>query len=360
MNKIIKFLNETDFDKMLEDVDYPQNLRCKINTGYVCNSNCLFCYFHSKRDSCNYPIEVVKRQLEIAKNVGVKSVDFSGGEPTIHPEFTDMIKYAKKLGFENICCITNGSTFNSLAYMEECIESGLNDILFSLHGTMYLHDFVTRVEGSFKRLIDGIINSNLCGIKPRVNTVIIKNNYRNLKLMAKVLNDLKISQWNMIIYKMQYECGDPTVDNFVSHEQSAPIIKRAIDVAKKHIKSINVRYIPFCFMEEYEKYVTNYPQKKYDPFEWSNYLLREFEQGEDHIMKMCEDINDLRSLNNNSVKENRQQYKKPFKCGICKHFLICDGFENGYAQVIDINEEANYTKGEVIKNPLYYRKDYGT
>lgn len=356
MNKIIKFLNETDFDKMIEDVDVPQNLRCKINTGYVCNSNCFFCYFHSKRDSCNYPIEVIKRQLEIAKALGVKSVDFSGGEPSIHPDFIDMIKYAREIGFKDICCITNGIRFDDYLYLDKCVRAGLNDILFSLHGTRYLHEYITRVDGSYKKLVGAIINSHLCGVKPRINTVIIKNNYRNLKLLAKDICNLTISQWNMIIYKMQYECGDPTIDNFVSHTQSAPIIKKAIDIAKESVNSINVRYIPFCFMKGYEKHVTNYPQKKYDPFEWSNYLLKEFEKGEESIMKMCDKVDDLKTLNNDIVKQNRQQYKKPFKCGVCKHFLICDGFENGYAQAVDINEEAKQETGDIIKDPLHYRR----
>lgn len=359
MNKIIKFLKETDFDDMILDIDSPQNLRCKINTGYICNSNCSFCYFHSKRSSCNYPIEVIKRQLDIAKKNGVKSVDFSGGEPTIHKDFIPALEYASELGFDNICCITNGSTFDDKEYIERCKRAGLNDILFSLHGTEYLHDFITGVEGLFGKAVRGIINANLNGLSTRVNTVIIKNNYRNLNMLAKELNELNLVQWNMIIYKMQYECGDPEKDNFVSHVKSSSRIKQAIDTATRGVKIINVRYIPMCFMRGYEKHVTNYNQKKYDPYEWSNCLLKEFEMGDEHIMNMCDTI-DMVKCNEEMIKYNRSKYTKPFKCSVCKDFLICDGFENGYSKRTDVRLEATKAMGNTIKNPLYYRGDYGT
>lgn len=359
MNKVIKILTEIDCDKMIENVDLPQNVRCKINTGYVCNLNCFFCYFHSKRDTCNYSIESIKQQLDIAKSYGVESVDFSGGEPTIHPDFISALEYANQLGFKNICCVTNGMRFDNLLYLKECVEAGLNDILFSLHGTEHLHNYITRVEGSYDKLVEGIVNSHLCGIKPRVNTVVIKNNYRNLKMLASDLVDHSVKQWNMIIYKMQYDCGDPERDNFVSHLQSSPIIKQAIDIAKPHVKLINVRYIPFCFMRGYEKYVTNYPQKRYDPYEWSNYLLQGFEMGEDHLLQMQNNPVDIIRCNANVIKGNRLGYKKPFKCGTCRDYLICDGFEEGYVKR-GSTDEATPFKGEPIRNPLHYRGSYGT
>ena len=159
---------------------------------------------------------------------------------------------------------------------------------------------------------------------------------------------------------MQYECGNPSIENFISHERSAPKIKEAIDLVRNIVPLINVRYMPFCYMRGYEQYVTNYHQKKYDSFEWSNYLLQKFEQSEDRIMNTEYDpkCGDPTKLNNEIIKSVRKQYRKPFKCGACKDFLLCDGFENGYADIRDIEMEAKPDIKPTIKNPLHYRGKY--
>ena len=360
MKNLTKLINETDFNKLIEEPDRKQNLRCKINTGYICNSDCNFCYFHSKRDSRNFSLDAIKKQLHFAKDFGVKSVDFSGGEPTLHPNFIHAIKYANELEFKSICCITNGSKFSTKSYLRECIDNGLNDVLFSIHGTEILHDSITNRNGFFKKVIKAIQNSKRLNIRYRINTVVTKQNYKNLPELAEVIHKLEPHQWNMIIYKMQYECGNPLVDNFISHEKSSSKIKEAIDITKSVIPIINVRYIPFCFMRGHEKHVTNYHQKKYDPFEWSNYLLQKFEETEECILNMKYDPNcgNSTELNNESVKGVRKTYKKPFRCTLCKDFLICDGFENKYAEIRYIDMEASPDNKPMIKDPLYYRRTY--
>jgi len=356
MKNVTTFLNKTDFSKLLDDVNIPQTRRCKINTGYICNSKCCFCYFFSRRHSYNYSLETIKKQLDIAKKFGMDSVDFSGGESSIHPDFLLMIKYAKTLNFRNICCITNGSSFCYLDYIQKCVSEGLNDILFSLHGTEKIHEKVTRIDGSFKKVKKSIENSHKCGIKPRINTVIVKNNFRNIVKLANEIKNYDIYQWNIIIYKMQYECGDISTDNFISHKKTSNFIKQAIDITKKYIPQINVRYIPFCFMEGYEQYVTNYNQKKYDQFEWSNYMLRMFEQDENCIkIPNINEVKKLDKLNDEAVKQNKKDYVKASNCRSCKNILICDGFEKKYSKFTNINNEATCQKGSIIKNPLYYR-----
>lgn len=355
MKNIGKLLNNS-YDNLLEQKDYPQNMRCKINTGFLCNHGCNFCYFYSKRNVCNTTFDNIKKQLEVAKMLGVRHVDFSGGEPTLHDQFVQSLHLARRSGSEDICCITNGTKLCNEDFFKECIENGLNDVLLSIHGTVNVHESVTKTKNSFDKAIKTIENCEKYGIKIRINTVVTNHNYNNLTSLAYLLSVFKILQWNMIIYKMQYECGDPTKDNFISHKEISPMIKTSLDMTPT-IPIKNVRYIPFCFMDGYEQYVTNYHQKIYDPYEWSNYLLKQFEQPEIDFMRWqpCSDI-DIKSENLRNIREIRQyQYKKTLKCLQCKFFLICDGFEYKYSDRVNIEEEAQPINGKHIKDPLYYR-----
>jgi sulfatase maturation enzyme AslB (radical SAM superfamily) len=342
----------------LEKPNKDQNLRCKINTGYLCNLNCDFCYFYSRRKTSNYSLNTIKKQLDIAKKFGVESIDFTGGEPTIHKDFLKIIEYARELNFKYICAITNGLTLtyeNLKAYQ----SAGLNDLLFSLHGDGEHHEKVTGIKGSYRAITAAIRNSKELEIMTRINSVVTKRNYKSLPNLSNFMREVKPYNYNIIIYKMQYECGNQEVENYVSHIESSPYIKETIDRCINHIKQINVRYIPFCFMRNYEKHVTNYHQKKYDPFEWSNYLLPKFEQCEDDLLNMCTDFlecGDKNDLNEKAVSSVRMGYTKPEQCLKCRDLYVCDGFEKKYAKLSCISEEAKPISGRKIKDPLYYRK----
>src|SRR5438270_2502379 len=54
------------------------------------------------------------------------SVQFSGGEPSISPHFTESIRYARKVGYNSVQCATNGIEFaKSKEFCREAAEAGL-------------------------------------------------------------------------------------------------------------------------------------------------------------------------------------------------------------------------------------------
>ena len=85
--------------------------RLKISITNVCNLNCKHCYL----DENNYvflDVNRIKDLLKQGKEIGVKIVDITGGEPTAHPKFIEIIDYAKKLKYEKINVSTNGVKIN--------------------------------------------------------------------------------------------------------------------------------------------------------------------------------------------------------------------------------------------------------
>src|SRR5437870_13733058 len=58
--------------------------------------------------------EEIKEVLDNAVKIKPRrqlSVQFSGGEPTMHPYFIDAIRYARKLGHNSVQAATNGIEF---------------------------------------------------------------------------------------------------------------------------------------------------------------------------------------------------------------------------------------------------------
>lgn len=121
MKKYVQFRGNNPFAsqaKMLFLIDrlyeYQQNDDCypsfmELNLTNCCNYKCFWCIsenFHG-RDTLDYHV-LVKFMKEF-KEKGGKAVTFSGGgEPTLHPRFTDLAFEAKRIGLD-LGLMTNGS-----------------------------------------------------------------------------------------------------------------------------------------------------------------------------------------------------------------------------------------------------------
>ena len=99
----------------------------------------------------------VNRALQAGRKQKAKKVVLSGGEPTLHPEFTNIVKSAKKLGYTKIQVITNGRMFAYEKFLDRAINSGISEITFSMHGhNQRLHDKQTGVKGAFVQALTGL------------------------------------------------------------------------------------------------------------------------------------------------------------------------------------------------------------
>lgn len=361
MSRIVDTLKTQLNDINSVDIARPPFIpseRAKINVGYKCNSKCYFCYYHiSRLKEETFSIDAIRHQLTMFKEFGAKDVDFSGGDPSVHPDLFEMLKLASDMGFRKICVITNGFKFGDLDFMKRCIDNGLNDILISLHGDSQVNDAVMRVANAFNMTVKAIENAKHLGIKPRVNTVITRRNYRNLPKLAKILNNLEPFNHNIIGFKHCYEQVKATNDKTVRHSEMSPYLIEAMGIETK-IPFVNIRYIPFCFAKGYEKNISNYPQKIYDPLEWINTLLPMVDHySEENFYKCSIGERDKISMNNDAVNCNRFLYTKESKCITCKNLFICDGFEIEYAKKYDVDEADPY-EGKPTKDPLLYRYEY--
>lgn len=87
--------------------------RVEWNLGRRCNFNCSYCGddLHDAV-SPHMPWDVYTSAIDkIKNNVGNKDIriSFTGGEPFVHPKFTEMLAYAKQAGIKKCNVTTNGS-----------------------------------------------------------------------------------------------------------------------------------------------------------------------------------------------------------------------------------------------------------
>ena len=105
-----------------------------------CNMNCPICFANANQQGYVYEpdFETVCKMLDTLRNekpIPCTAVQFSGGEPTIHPRVVDIIRAAKERKFAQVQIATNGIEFaRHYDKLKACAEAGLNTIYLQFDG----------------------------------------------------------------------------------------------------------------------------------------------------------------------------------------------------------------------------------
>jgi MoaA/NifB/PqqE/SkfB family radical SAM enzyme len=111
-------------------------MRCEMIILEACNFRCPYCRglkdeIYGDRKLKMLSLEEIKRNIDLwCDSTPLENIRFSGGEPTLHPDIVEIIKYAKSKGIKRIAISTNGS--NKTKLYDELILAGCNDFSISL------------------------------------------------------------------------------------------------------------------------------------------------------------------------------------------------------------------------------------
>lgn len=166
-----------------------------IYVGNVCNNDCRMC---SVESMANDPVDYKELLKKIrTRKSEFKSISFTGGEPTEHPQILKLIQKSKELGYKEIGLSSNGRNFASQKFTEKVIDSGLNTINISIHGVAEVHDKIVGHKGAYKEIISGIenilSNPKFNNNKISIDSVLLKQNEESLPRLWKTLLSMKIN-----------------------------------------------------------------------------------------------------------------------------------------------------------------------
>lgn len=131
--------------------------RLSIELTNICNLHCSYCLrdeeaLYNSRPSFLSPDLLQKIFSEGRRVMGITNVSFTGGEPTLHPQFDRVLDLVVQNGLK-FSFVTNGWHFDRIWPIVQGHRASLSNIAFSLDGvTRDEHDF-WRGEGSFVRLV---------------------------------------------------------------------------------------------------------------------------------------------------------------------------------------------------------------
>jgi tetraether lipid synthase len=146
-----------------------------------CNMMCDPCFMDANQVGYVHELdwdeitEILDNALKI-KPRRQMSVQFSGGEPTMHPRFTDAVAYARKIGYNSVQAATNGIEFaKSKEFCKKAFDAGMRYAYLQFDGIGNDANSHRQVGNLFDVKLRAIENMHEAGIEIVLVTTIVNN-----------------------------------------------------------------------------------------------------------------------------------------------------------------------------------------
>lgn len=287
-----------------------------IKITFKCTNNCSFCAQGHKRlyHKDKQKKEVFKALRDGIKR-GAKTVVFTGGEPSLHKNIVDFVRYAKELGYETIQLQTNAQIISDMVFLKKLVKNGLNEVSPALHGFYSdTHNKLTKNPKSYELTLKGIVNSVKLGLSVVTNTVVTSINYKELPKLASLFVKLKVTQFQFAFIHVVGTALKNKSWIVPRKIEVMPYVKKGLDIGLGNKVLCFTEAIPFCLMQGYEQCVVE------------------------------RNIPDTYIIDAGFKVENYGIYRKEFgkvkseKCLSCKYYDICEGPWKEYPDIYGWDE----------------------
>lgn len=215
----------------IEDASHAHKKWVRLTRA--CNNNCLFCLDHCNLDGTMIPDEEITRELKRGIAEGATQAVLSGGEPTIHPRFIDIIGEAADAGYTSVQVISNGRMFSYSDFLDRCVEAGLREITFAIHAcTPELGDTLAGTAGAFEQSIKGLAAAlGRPGLIVSMNIVANRLNIGHLESILRNFIAMGVREFDIQQLIPFGRCWD-NMDNLAFDlREKAPLLRGALKAA---------------------------------------------------------------------------------------------------------------------------------
>ncbi len=162
-----------------------------------CNFRCVYCMDPDVRfaDASELlSVEDLLRLAAVTIKLGIEKIRITGGEPTVHPRLTDIIRGVSALPIDDVALTTNGSLIDDRR-AAEWHGAGLRRVTISIDSLREdRFAAITRSNCPPRRILDAIGASQRAGLGPvKLNAVVVRGfNEDEVADLAGLAHDLGV------------------------------------------------------------------------------------------------------------------------------------------------------------------------
>ena len=221
-----------------------------------CNQRCEFCFDASnilcKSENSDISLRIIDQTIDLLNasfdDVSSFNITLSGGEPTMHPQFIEIVKLFSKSGFP-ITILSNGQTFADIDFMKNVLKYNIRNLQFSIEGaTPDVHDIRVGCKGAWKKIICAIKNAQALGVFFVTNSTLTSKSISEMFSIIDLLDELEVQR--MSISSTLPECTGRNYSVFLQYPDIVEIAERlTLYALTKRIPFSFITPLPFCLKE---------------------------------------------------------------------------------------------------------------
>lgn len=203
-----------------------------------CNQRCYYCYARGLTTKKFASIDLSMKIMSRLRDFGVFLIQFQGGEPTLYPDFLDLLNYSDSIGMLTFF-FTNGSTDfwrkKQVCQVFKRMETKPEIRVSLLAGEEKLHDELSGLKGSYNRSIETLqmLSDLACDVSISLSlTSKSYDQFRKVKELAMKFG-CKLS---IITEYYSNICGNVSGDDIIADEQ---ILRARTDAFGKAVRELN-------------------------------------------------------------------------------------------------------------------------
>lgn len=224
-----------------------------------CNSRCIMCNAWKNRYLDELTTTEIEDILYQSKEVGIKSILFTGGEPLLRKDIGELIEKTKKLKLKAYLQ-TNGLILNKKA--ETLIESGINRVIISIDGIGKNNDEIRGVPGGYNKAIKGIYalkncvaKEKVCDLEIAITTTLTSINNPEIPQLIELCKKLKVKWGFNLLDTNPYFFQNVDISKLLITDKD--LVDRTIDylyrVRKETPEVFNMEPVSLEFARKYLK-----------------------------------------------------------------------------------------------------------
>jgi radical SAM protein with 4Fe4S-binding SPASM domain len=218
---------------------YSAPLRMDLALTFKCQNNCVHCYAGGPHETAELNTSQWKEVIDRLSQIGIFILTFTGGEPTLREDLSELLQYAQNKGMVT-GLITNGRKLKDIEYVKTLEKVGLDFVQVTLESHQpKVHDLMTAAEGSWKETVAGIKNAVHSQIYVTTNTTLSKYNAPEFLKTIDYIKELDVAAFgcNSLIYSGKA--------NAVSQEFALPIeaLKELLPKIRDKAQQLNLKFL---------------------------------------------------------------------------------------------------------------------
>lgn len=232
--------------------------------SYKCNQHCSFCPCSKEETKFPFlPIEELKKTANSFKVENkIETLVVSGGEPTIHPNIKEFIRFLTKELDINLVILSNGEKYSNMDFCKDLfdgIDMSKITTITTIHSqTASEHERINGSKGSHERSLNGLRNMVSLGADVIIKHCITNENYKELDLFYKYITETMPIEATIQLCSIDY-CGvnkESLKQQKLSFVELRPYLEKMFDCyiedreagSKRYMYAINM---PFCACDPY-------------------------------------------------------------------------------------------------------------